>query len=481
MPAAERRQPHVAAADGDLHRHGARLLERVPEQVVHDRPADQAGRHDLPAAAAGVLFPNGVPNGTGRPGGCTRDIVHKFYQEQYQLNGGKQNRYMVGSDAIGTVMGVYDTKSLPIYQWLHGTHHPNYAIADNFFQAAFGGSFLNHQYLIAARAPEDANAPANLHSLVDAAGFPRNNYPLYTPVPGVDLPRQRLHVTCPSPVASLACGNWAVNTMQPAYEPSGLVRREARRADARDDRRPAVGEERQLGLVRRRLVERSGRRRQAGLDERQRADVLRPEPRPDVRRTRSAPTTSSSTTTSRSRTSRTTRRARPGRAHLHDEQEFIDTLAASKKAKDCQIPAVSFVKPLGEENEHPGYASEPHGSTHLIHLLQFIEGIACKKDTMVIVTYDEFGGEWDHVPPPGPGGRADGAARPVRPGHPDPGADLRAGPAVDLRRRQDRARHDVDPDDDRAPLRARPADRPRQGAERPVERLDGEGAELADW
>ena len=34
-------------------------------------------------------------------------------------------------------------------------------------------------------------------------------------------------------------------------------------------------------------------------------------------------------------------------------------------------------------------------------LLQDIENSACAKDTMVIVTYDEFGGQWDHVPPPG--------------------------------------------------------------------------------
>src|SRR5215213_10547255 len=122
------------------------------------KPADTT----CPPPLQAFSFPNGVLNGTGRPGGCTRDIVHKFYQEQYQLNGGKQNRYMVGSDAIGTAMGVYDTKQLPIYQWLHGKYHPSYAIADNFFQAAFGGSFLNHQYLIAARAPEDANPPANL-------------------------------------------------------------------------------------------------------------------------------------------------------------------------------------------------------------------------------------------------------------------------------------------------------------------------------
>ena len=31
---------------------------------------------------------------------------------------------------------------------------------------------------------------------------------------------------------------------------------------------------------------------------------------------------------------------------------------------------MSFVKPYGAENEHPGYASEPDGSDHLVDLLQ---------------------------------------------------------------------------------------------------------------
>jgi phospholipase C len=65
---------------------------------------------------------------------------------------------------------------------------------------------------------------------------------------------------------------------------------------------------------------------------------------------------------------------------------------------------VSFIKPIGQENEHPGYASEPNGSDHLVDLLQLIEGSGCADDTMVIVTYDEFGGQWDHVSPPGQGG-----------------------------------------------------------------------------
>src|SRR6266852_5353743 len=103
----------------------------------------------------GVSFAGGssLPNPNNLPGGCTRDIVHKFYQEQYQLNNGQQNRYVAGSDAIGMTMGYYDTSSLPIYQYLHSPAHPHYAIADDFFQGAFGGSFLNHQWLIAAATP----------------------------------------------------------------------------------------------------------------------------------------------------------------------------------------------------------------------------------------------------------------------------------------------------------------------------------------
>jgi phospholipase C len=63
---------------------------------------------------------------------------------------------------------------------------------------------------------------------------------------------------------------------------------------------------------------------------------------------------------------------------------------------------VSFVKPYGAENEHPGYASEPNGSDHLVSLLRKISRSPDAASTLVVVTYDEFGGQWDHVPPPGP-------------------------------------------------------------------------------
>ena len=131
-----------------------------------------------------MFAPNGVLKGTGLPGGCTRDLVHRFYQEQYQLNGGRQNRYVTGSDAVGLTMGYYDTRRLPIYKYLHERRHPHYVISDRFFQAAFGGSFLNHQWLVAAATPVFQNARSDgsaddLHSLVDANGMP-TSYPLYT-------------------------------------------------------------------------------------------------------------------------------------------------------------------------------------------------------------------------------------------------------------------------------------------------------------
>jgi phospholipase C len=89
-------------------------------------------------------------------------------------------------------------------------------------------------------------------------------------------------------------------------------------------------------------------------------------------------------------------------AHLKDEAEFDGLVADSSKS--CQLDSVSFVKPVGLENEHPGYTSESRGSSHLVDLLQAIDSSACAKDTMVVVTYDEFGGQWDHVSPPGQGG-----------------------------------------------------------------------------
>jgi phospholipase C len=353
---------------------------------------------DTTCPAPGVSAANGVPKGSGLPGGCTRDLVHRFYQEQYQLNGGMQNRYVTGSDAVGLTMGVYDTKKLPIYAYLHRPGHPDYAIADHFFQAAFGGSFLNHQWLIAAASPTFPGATPEQHSLVDGNGFP-TTYPLYTPT-RTPVRDTALTVACDSPhPPGLACGDFAVNTIQPPYQPFGSG------AQLPPQTAPTIGD---------RLSARgvdwawysggwSNADGDVGAPGWTNGDTACTDPntltgavfpncpdklfqfhhQPFNYFASFAPGT----------------RAR--REHLRDEQEFLAASTAS--AKHCRLKQVSFVKPIGAENEHPGYASEHTGSDHLVDLLQGIQSSDCARDTMVVVTYDEFGGQWDHVSPPGQG------------------------------------------------------------------------------
>src|SRR5262249_39305828 len=100
--------------------------------------------------------------------------------------------------------------------------------------------------------------------------------------------------------------------------------------------------------------------------------------------------------------------------HLKDETDFTNLVGASKSS--CKLNAVSFIKPVGENNEHPGYASETVGSQHEVDLIKAVESSACAKDTMFVVTYDEFGGQADHLSPPGQQGRAPGPRDELGPG-----------------------------------------------------------------
>jgi len=81
-------------------------------------------------------------------------------------------------------------------------------------------------------------------------------------------------------------------------------------------------------------------------------------------------------------------------SHLKDEGDFYADVAANK------LPAVSFIKPLGADNEHPGYATEMNGQQHAADLVSAIQNSPYWADTAIIITYDEHGGRWDHVAPP---------------------------------------------------------------------------------
>ncbi|MCK2220358.1 alkaline phosphatase family protein [Actinomadura sp. ATCC 31491] len=360
---------------------------------------DHIGPDDRTCPPPGVSAPNGVPKDSAgaEPGGCTRDLVHRFYQEQYQIDGGRQDRYVTGSDAVGLTMGYYDTTRLPLYAYLHQPGAPRYVVADRFFQAAFGGSFLNHQYLIAARAPVDVNGSttdAGLHSVVDAAGFPNASYPLYHPATAVK-DAQLTQACGPAAHPGLACGDYAVNTMQPASAPHGSG---AQLPLIDDAAYPNIGD--RLSAAGVPWAWYSG-----GWDD---AEAGHPGPlfqyhhQPFNYFAGYAP-------------------GQPGRAHLRDETAFFAAARAGT------LPVVSFVKPYGAENEHPGYASEPDGSDHLVELLKAVQSGPQARDTLVVVTYDEFGGSWDHVPPPGAGGPTRGAHDRFGPGTRVPALLVAAG------------------------------------------------------
>jgi phospholipase C len=83
-----------------------------------------------------------------------------------------------------------------------------------------------------------------------------------------------------------------------------------------------------------------------------------------------------------------------GRAHLKDETDFVAAAGAGT------LPAVSFVKPIGADNEHPGYTNVLRGEQHLLDLINAVRNGPNWKDTAIVITYDEHGGFWDHVAPP---------------------------------------------------------------------------------
>lgn len=289
----------------------------------------------------------------------TPDLVHKFYAEQQQLNDGKMNRFAFVSDAKGLVMGRYHTMNLPMAQ-----EAKNWVVCDHFFHAAFGGSFLNHFWLIAARTPEFMDAPSSIRSASDANG-----------VKGV----KDKAVTADGYVVNTS---YSANAPHPYFsiDPATLVPDQT--FDTIGDRLSDKGLD---------WAWYSG-----GWDDALEGGDAATSPvvvdqfqyhhQPFVYFAKYADGTAAKA------------------AHLKDEKDFLSA------AKTGKLPAVSFVKPMGIDNEHPGYADVLRGDRHALGLVEAIQASPAWKSTAIILTYDEHGGFWDHVAPPtvdrwGPGSR----------------------------------------------------------------------------
>jgi phospholipase C len=291
-------------------------------------------------------FPEDLPNrpfdiGPYAPADTkTGDLIHAYYREQYQINNGALDRFAYWSDAKGLALGYYDTSVLPLARWAR-----EYVLADRFFHASFGGSFLNHFWMVAAATPTWPNAPA------DTVSVPFPDRPAYLQDKNVRP------------------DGYAVNTTQPFYPPY----------------RPTPDDHR---LPPQTMTHIGDRLDAAGVSWAWYAggwnDAIAGQPDP-LFQFHHHPFTYMANVGGDPAA-----RAK----HLRDETDFVAAL------QNGTLPNVSWVKPIGEENEHPGYTDVISGEHHVDALLQQIQASPYWPRTLVVITYDEHGGYWDHVPPP---------------------------------------------------------------------------------
>jgi acid phosphatase len=320
-----------------------------------------------------------------------RDLWHRFYEEQMQIDGGKNDKFAAWADLGGLVMGHYRAGAkLPLWQIAR-----HYTLADNFFQGAFGGSFLNHFMLICACAPSYPHADQS---------------PAKPSIAAVEGDGTRLKVAPNSPHSALdgapkfvADGNltpdfYAVNTMQPPYQPS--ANKPAPEGDPRfaDPMKPTTLPPQTMTTIGDLLSTKGvswawyAGAWQVALDGRN----ARPMPsfqyhhQPFNYFADMAPGTAA--------------RAE----HLRDAG--LDGALFIKAIDDGRLPPVTFYKPQGNLNEHGGYADVLSGDRHLTAVIAHLQQSKQWAHMLIVVTYDENGGFWDHVPPPkadrwGPGNR----------------------------------------------------------------------------
>jgi acid phosphatase len=317
----------------------------------------------------------------------TRDLVHRYYQNIAQINGGTNDRFAALSDAGGLVMGTYDGSGMRLWQLAR-----EFTLADHFFMGAFGGSYLNHMWLACACTPRWPEAPAALRATLGPDGM----LALRPTGPASSLagPVQWEHD------GALTPDGFTVNTMQPSYQPSGIAPApggDPRLADPAKNplppqAAPTIGD---------RLSDKgiswawyAGQWDQAVSDGARPAGGPRgviysnqpgtlnfqPHHQPYNYFARYAPGT-------------------PARAeHLRDATELFAAIDQGR------LPQVAFYKPVGDLNQHPGYTDIASGDAHIADLVERIRRSPAWDRTLVIVTYDENGGFWDHVAPPaGPG------------------------------------------------------------------------------
>ncbi len=309
---------------------------------LRGRPADRRFPANLPNAP----FPidDYVPQNE-----TTGDLIHAFYRQQLQINGGKMDMFVAWGDSAGLTMGYYNTGKLALYQLAR-----EFTLADNFFTSAFGGSYLNHIWLIGAQTPRWPNPPADAVAHPDANGV--YNEAMVTP------------------------DGYAVNTAYSAGGPHPANIAASHLLPAITT--PNIGDRLSDKNIAWAWYAGGWDDALAGIPN----EMYKANHQPFPYYAKYAVGTDGA------------------REHLKDEKDFIAAI------KSGTLPPVTFFKPIGDEDEHPGYGTVNDAEKHAADLVALIQASPVWKDCAIIITYDENGGFWDHVSPPtidrwGPGPR----------------------------------------------------------------------------
>ena len=278
------------------------------------------------------------------------DLIHEYYQEQEQINDGKMNAFAAFSDAGGFVMSYYDIRNTRM-----GRLSQQYTICDNFFHSCYGGSLCGAIWLFAAQMMRWADAPKEFLAEVSNNGKMIKN-------------------------GKVSPEGYVINDAQPFYPPFKPNTPENKRVPPQTYR--TIGD----------LLSEKGISwgwYAQGWD-----GALKGNPPPQFAYHHQAPSYF--------------KQFAPGtkarQEHLFDLNTFYTQLGQGT------IPSVSFIRSTDTYSQHPGDGSLYAGLEWCADLIERIQKSSVWKDCAIIVTYDENGGRWDHVPPPtidefGPGTR----------------------------------------------------------------------------
>jgi acid phosphatase len=324
----------------------------------------------------------------------TRDLYHRFFENQMQINGGKNDKFAGYADSGGLVMGYYDGSSMAMWNVAKQN-----VLADNFFMGAFGGSFLTHQYLICACAPEYPNADtAAAHPTIavvdnDATGkFTSHLTAAATsPASALDGPPTFVLSGNIAPKNYFGDGTFrAINTMQPAYQPSGNApaTSDATGLFANPAAATTLPPQTQATIGDRLTAKGINWKWYAGAWANASANraVIYNNTVPNFQAHHHPFNYFAIMDPAANATARA--------AHLKDYTDLVSDAAAGT------LPPVVFYKPEGDLNQHPGYASVSAGDAHLADLIAKLQASPQYSNMVIVVTYDENGGFWDHVAPP---------------------------------------------------------------------------------